>query len=107
MGRTAIQLASTLAQTSSAYLFQHKFPIYPYRSFPVFFAVLSEPATHLTHPLKTVTAIEKILDILCHDLGDIFQLIIQLVQVCACSAVLICFLGPLDECVEFDERIWT
>lgn len=95
------------SSVNPAYLFQHEFPIDPHGGFPVLLAVLSQPAAHLAHPLQTVSTVEEILNILGHDLGDVFQLIIQLVQVCACSAVLVCLLGPLDEGVEFDECIWT
>lgn len=88
-----------------SYLAQQKFPIDPDSCLAVFPAVLAEPAAHISHALQTVSSVEQILNVLCHDLGDILQLIVQLVQVLGGSAVLVRLLGPLDEGIELDEGI--
>lgn len=88
-----------------SYLAQQKFPVDPDSCLAVFSAILAEPTAHISHAFQTVSSVEQILNVLCHDLGDILQLIIQLVQVLGGSAVLVRLLGPLDEGVEFDEGI--
>jgi len=90
-----------------SYLFQHQLPIYPHRRLSVLLAVLSQPAAHLPHPLQAISSVQQILNILRHDLGDIFQLIVQLVQIRARSAILVGLLRPLDEGVKFNKSVWS
>ena len=52
-------------------LLQKQLPINSHRRLSVLFAILSQPATHLPHPLQTIPSIQQILDIFGHHLRDI------------------------------------
>lgn len=53
-----------------------------------------------THLFQRVTSVQQVFDVLCHDLGDVLELVIQPPKVARCSGVLICLLRPLDEAIK-------
>lgn len=67
----------------------HKRPILLYQQLPInshrrtliLPTVLPQPAAHIPHPLQAIPPIQQILDILRHDAGDVFQLIVKTVEV--------------------------
>lgn len=63
-------------QNSRAYLFNQQFPIDANSGTFIFLTVFSQPARQLAHPLQAVPSIQKILDILGHDLRDIPKLVV-------------------------------
>ena len=86
-------------------LLQQQLPINPHGRPPILPTILPQPPAHLAHALETVAAIEQILDILGHDLGDVAEVVVELVEVLRGAAVLVGFLGALDEGVEVHEGV--
>lgn len=89
------------------YHFDKKLPVHAVGSFLVLAAVLAETTAHFAHLLETVTAVEEVFDVLGHNLSDILEFIVQLVEVLCGARVLVRLLGLLDEGVELDVGIWA
>ena len=88
------------------HLLQEQFPIDPHSGFLVLPAVFPKSTRNIAHPLQAVPSVQKIFDVLSHDLGHIFKLVIQLAQILRRARVLVCCLRAPDEGIEFDKRIW-
>jgi len=86
-------------------LLQQQLPIDPHRCALVLGRVLSKPTTHIPHLLQAVSAVQQVLDVLCHDLRDILELVVQARQVVSRAGVLVCLLCPLDIAVELAVRV--
>lgn len=65
----------------SSYLLHQQFPVDAHCCSSVLLAVLPQTSRELTHPLQAVPTVQEILDVLGHHLGDIAQLVVQLVEV--------------------------
>lgn len=59
-----------------AYLFYQQLPVDADRGPFIFLAVFSQTARQLAHALQAVPSIQKILNVLCHDLRDVPKLVI-------------------------------
>jgi hypothetical protein len=92
---------------SRPYLLEQQFPINAHSRLSILLAVLAQSPRQLAHALQAITTIQEVLDVLCHYLGDITELIIQLVEVLRCATVLVQFLCALNESIEFDKGIWA
>lgn len=88
-------------------LLQQQFPVDAYSRLSVFFAILAESPRQFTHPLQTIASIQEVLDVLCHHLGDITELIVQLVKILRRATVLVQFLCALDKGIKLDKGIGT
>lgn len=86
-------------------LLQQQLPVDPDRRPPVLLTVIPQPRADLAHALEAVPTIQQILDILGHDLCDIAQLIVQLVEVLRGPRVAVRRLGLRDEVVELHEGV--
>jgi hypothetical protein len=90
-----------------SHLLQQQFPIDAYSCLSIFLAVFAQSTRQLAHTLQAVTTIQKILYVLRHNLGDITELVVQLVEVLRCATVLVQFLCALNKGIEFNKGIWT
>lgn len=87
------------------YLFYEQLPVDAHGGLLILSAVFSQTPRQLAHPLKTVSSVQQILDILRHNLRDISKLIVHLVEVLRRPAILVQLLRALDKRVEFDKGI--
>jgi hypothetical protein len=60
------------ASTQATYLLQQKLPINPHSRLLVLSAVFPQPARHVAHSLQAVASVQQILNVLGHDLSNIF-----------------------------------
>lgn len=88
-------------------LLQQQLPVDPHRRSPIPLTIIPQPATHLPHAIQTIPPIEQILDILRHDLCNIPQLIIQLVQVLRRARIRIRRPRLGNKTIEIHKRIRT
>ena len=86
-------------------LLEQQLPIDPHSRLPVLLTILPQPLAHVSHPLQAVPPIQQVLNIFRHDLCHVPQLVVELVEVLRGAAVLVGFLGALDEGVELDEGV--
>lgn len=86
-------------------LLEQQLPVDAHGSAAILLAVVAQPAANLAHALKTVTTVQQVLDILGHDLGNIAQLIIQLVQPLRSTGIRIDSLSLGDEVVKLHEGV--
>jgi hypothetical protein len=89
----------------ATYLLQEELPVDAHSRLLVLPAVFSQPARDVAHPLEAVATVQQVVDVLGHDLGHVFQLIVQLVQILRRSRVLVRLLCALDESVELDKGV--
>lgn len=89
----------------TTHLLQQQLPVDPYCRLLVLPAVFPQSARDVAHALQAVSSVQQVFDVLCHDLGHVLQLIIELVQVLCRSGVLVCLLCALNEGVELDKCV--
>jgi hypothetical protein len=87
------------------YLLQQQLPVDADCRFLVFPAVLTQSAGDVAHALEAVSSVQQVLDVLGHDLCDVLELIVELVEVLGGARVLVCLFCALDERVELDELV--
>lgn len=71
----------------------------------VLFAVVAQAAANLAHALEVVAAVEEVLDVLGHDLCDVAQLVVELVEVLGGAGVGVGGLCLCDEVVKLHEGV--
>lgn len=86
-------------------LFQQQVPVDPDGGPPVLLAVVPQPAADLAHALEAVAPVQQVLDVLVHDLCDVAQLVVELVEVLGGAGVAVGALGLGDEAVELHEGV--
>lgn len=86
-------------------LLQEQIPVDPDGGLAVLLAVVPQPRAHLAHALQAVSPVQQVLDVLGHDLGDVAQLVVQLVEVLGGARVGVRGLGAADEGVELHEGV--
>lgn len=89
----------------STYLLQQQLPINSHSRLPILPAILSQPRTNIAHSLQAIPSVQQILDVLRHNLGHIFQFIIQLIEILRGTRVLICLSCALNKRVKLDEGV--
>lgn len=67
--------------------------------------IVPQPRAHLAHALEAVAAVQQVLDVLGHDLGDVAQLVVEAVEVLGGAGVGVQGLGAADEGVELHEGV--
>lgn len=92
-------------RSKRAILLQQQVPINPDGRPLILLTVIPQPTAQLAHALQAITTIEQILDILRHDLGDVPQLIMQLIQILRRARVAVRRLGAANEAVKVHKRI--
>lgn len=88
-----------------AVLLEQQVPVDLDRGPAVLLAVVAQARAHLAHALKAVAAVEQVLDVLVHDLGDVAQLVVELVEVLRRAGVAVGALCLVDEAVELHEGV--
>lgn len=83
-----------------AILLQQQLPVDADRGALILGGVLAKTAAHITHLVKTVAAVQQVVDVLRHRLMHILQLIVEAVEVILRAAVLVELLGALKEAFE-------
>ena len=86
-------------------LLEQQLPVDTHGSSAVLFAIVAQATANLTHAFQAVPAVEQILDILRHDLGDVAQLVVELVEVLGGAGVGVDGLGLADEAVKVHEGV--
>jgi len=67
--------------TNWSILLEHQLPVDPYGCLSVLFAVLPQSAAHFAHSLQAISSVQQIFNILRHNLRNISQLVVQLIQI--------------------------
>lgn len=70
-----------------AILLEHKLPIDAHSSPTILFTIIPQPTANLAHALKIITTIKQVLNILGHNLRNVAQLIIKLIEVLRSAGV--------------------
>lgn len=86
-------------------LAEQQLPIDSDGSSSVLGTVLSQSAADLAHALEAISSVQQILDVFGHDLGDIAELVVQLVEVLRSARVRVGGFGAGDEGVELHECV--
>lgn len=86
-------------------MFQQQVPVDLDGRPPVLLAVVPQPAADLAHALEAVAPVQQVLDVLVHDLCDVAQLVVELVEVLGGARVAVGALGLGDEAVELHEGV--
>jgi len=76
--------------TEWSVLLEQQLPIDPDCCSLVFQRVVSQTRRHIPHFLKRISSIQKIFYVLCHDLRDILELVIETPKVVCSAGVLVC-----------------
>lgn len=88
-----------------AVLLEQQVPVDLDRGPAVLLAVVAQARADLAHALEAVAAVEQVLDVLVHDLGDVAQLVVELVEVLRGAGVAVGALRLVDEAVELHEGV--
>lgn len=69
--------------------------------------VFSQSTAHISHLLQAVSSVQQVLDVLCHHLRHVFQLVVQSTQVVRGAAILVRLLRALNEAFELAVLVWS
>lgn len=86
-------------------LLQQQLPVDPDGRALVLRTILPQPRAQVAHLLQAVASIQQVLDVLCHHLRHIFQLVIQPGQVVCGATVLVRLLRAVDVALELGELV--
>lgn len=86
-------------------LLEQQLPVDPYSRPPVLFGIVSQPAADLAHAVEAITSVEQVLDVLGHDLCDVAQLVVELVEVLGGAGVGVRGARLGDEVVKLHEGV--
>lgn len=86
-------------------LLEHKLPVDAHSSPTILFAIIPQTTANLAHALKIIATIKQILDILGHNLRDVAQLVIKLIEVLRSAGVGVSSARLGDEVVKLHEGV--
>lgn len=86
-------------------LLHQQLPVNAHSGTTILLTIIAQAAANLAHALQIVTAVQQILNVLRHDLCDIAQLVVELVEVLRGAGIGIGSTGFCDEVVKLHEGV--
>lgn len=86
-------------------LLQHELPVDPHGGPAILLAVVAQAGAYLSHALEAISTVQQVLNVLCHNLCHVAQLVIEAVEVRRGARVGIGGLCLCDEGVELHKGV--